>query len=79
MLLYHPFDEYLLNSGSAWNVFSIKSDFKMSKRKSMKVEAETLKMCTVFERNSVFLFNALRGSYRGRLVDIKHYKIERPK
>ena len=77
--LYHPFEEYLLNSGTAWNVFSIKNDFKVSKRKPMNVEAETLKVCAAFERNSVFLFNALRGNYRGRLVDVQHYKIERPK
>ncbi len=76
--LYEPIDEYLLNSGRAWNVFSIKNDFKVSKRKPLDVELETRKVCQEFERNSKFLFDALDGDYLGRLVDVCHYEIERP-
>ncbi|UWP94360.1 hypothetical protein K3X48_08875 [Aliiroseovarius crassostreae] len=77
--LYQPFDEYLLMSGRAWNIFSIRNDFRVSKRKPLNVVSETHKVCREFERNSTFLFDALAGDYRGRLVDITHYEIERPK
>lgn len=77
--LYQPFDEYLLNSGRAWNIFSIRNDFRISKRKPLNVEVEARKICQEFERNSKFLFDALDGRYHGRLVDVQHYEIERPK
>lgn len=76
--LYQPFDEYLLMSGRAWNIFSIRNHFRVSKRKPLNVETQTLKICREFERNSKFLFGALAGDYCGRLVDIRHYEIERP-
>lgn len=77
--LYQPFDEYLLKSGRAWNVFSIKSNFEVSKRKPVDVELEAHKVCRNFKRNSKFLFDALAGDYHGRLVDVRHYEIERPR
>lgn len=76
--LYEPFDEYLLKSGRAWNVFSIKNDFEVSKRRPLDVERETRRVCQEFERNSKFLFDALDGDYLGRLVDVRHQEIERP-
>lgn len=77
--LYEPFDEYELMSGTAWNIFSIKNFFGVSKREPLNVEAEAYKVCTAFRRNSKFLFDALRGNYHGRFVSIEHYEIERPK
>lgn len=76
--LYQPFDEYLLMSGRAWNVFSVRNHFKVSKRKPLDVELEAFKVCQEFDRNSKFLFSALAGDYSGRLVDVRHYEIERP-
>ncbi len=76
--LYQPFDEYLLMSGRAWNTFSIKNHFRVSKRKPLNVEKQSLKVFREFERNSSFLFDALAGRYRGRLVIVRHYEIERP-
>ncbi|MFC4669680.1 hypothetical protein ACFO5X_14040 [Seohaeicola nanhaiensis] len=76
--LYRPRDQYMLMNGRAWNVFSIKLDFKVSKRKPLDVETETLKVCRDFDRNSKFLFSALSGDYHGRLVAVRHYEIARP-
>lgn len=77
--LYQPYDQYVLGNYSAWNIFYIDRGFKLSKRKPLNVEMETLKVCISFERNSGFLFDALRGAYRGRSVHVEHYKIERSK
>lgn len=76
--LYHPFDEYSLLNGTAWNIFSHSLDFKVRKQEPLNVEAEALKVFTAFKRNSVFLFDALEGNYRGRLVEVRHYAIQRP-
>lgn len=76
--LFRPYDQYSLGNYSAWNIFHIDRGFRVSKREPIDVEAETLKVCSSFERNSVFLFDALKGNYNGRSVRVTHHKIERP-
>ena len=77
--LYQPYDEYALLSGSSWNIFSTHLDFRVGKGKSFSAEIAAAKVCTEFERNSAFLHEALRGKYSGRLVQVSHYEIQRPK
>ncbi len=75
--LYEPFDEYLLKSGRAWNVFSIKNDFSVKKRMKLDVKIAARTICKEFTRNSTFLFDALDGNYQGRMVAVRRHTIER--
>lgn len=74
--LYQPFERYILCNYSPWNPLYMDRGFKVNKLKPPKLE--TIKICTAFERNSTFLFEALKGNYRGRSVRVEHHEIERP-
>lgn len=76
--LYSPFDEYLLMSGSAWNTFSIRNNFRLDRRRAANLHTEAQRLAGAIIRNSRYLIDALRGNYRGRLVAISHYDIKRP-
>ncbi|WP_282047943.1 hypothetical protein [Sulfitobacter mediterraneus] len=74
--LYQPFERYILCNYGPWNPLYMDRGFKVNKRKPPK--PETNKICTAFERNSTFLFEALKGNYKGRSVRVEHHEIERP-
>ena len=76
--LYQPFDRYSLLSGQKWNPFSQLLQFRIGKRQPIDVDAEAAKISQRFERNSKYLYGALSGTYKGQMVHVAHYEIERP-
>lgn len=76
--LYQPFDEFSLSAALPWwNPFA-RSPFQVSRRKPLNIEKEADKLSAAFERNAHFLFDAIKGEYDGRMVDVRHYEIQRP-
>ncbi len=78
MWLHRPYTQYHLKAGKIWHPFAVGRPFRLKPQDLIDVDKAVGKIMKAFAANAQYLFDALHGDYRGRLVNVIRYDVTPP-